>query len=183
MRSLLFTKQREAAIGRTTLGGIAVTKTLAADKAETLHGACAAGTSASFSSRHRYGIKCSGGWVIEIKLHSNGVGGTLPAALANLDYLQELDLSSNLLIGSIPSAFVNAPSLTYLNLGSNRLQGAIPQFGQNNTGITNLYLGSNKFTGTIPSAFFNLQTLSELDLRYISSRFFCFFSRDCYSDR
>lgn len=44
----------------------------------------------------RFGLTCSGGWVIDIALPNNGLGGTLSRAIADVPYLEKLDLSTNL---------------------------------------------------------------------------------------
>jgi hypothetical protein len=42
-----------------------------------------------------YGITCSGKWVQEIDLSSNGLGGPLPDKWERIPYLDDLDLSNN----------------------------------------------------------------------------------------
>ena len=42
-----------------------------------------------------YGITCSGKWVQEIDLSSNGLGGPLPDKWERIPYLDNLDISNN----------------------------------------------------------------------------------------
>jgi len=111
-----------------------------------------------------FGIICSGGWVYQLKLSNNGLGGSLPSSLVNIPYLDTLDLSNNLLVGEAPDFLDNMQSLSWMSLASNHLRGDLPALGNNNTGLQYLYFGGNQFQGTIPQSFLNLQGLQELDL-------------------
>eukprot|EP01087_Luapelamoeba_hula_P017218 TRINITY_DN5407_c0_g1_i4.p1 TRINITY_DN5407_c0_g1~~TRINITY_DN5407_c0_g1_i4.p1 ORF type:complete len:185 (+),score=22.63 TRINITY_DN5407_c0_g1_i4:15-569(+) len=83
------------------------------------------------SNKIWHGLQCSGGWVTQILLRKNGLGGVLPSSLANIPYLEVLDLSDNLLIGSIPKSLGDMQSLSRLRLINNHFSGAIPSFGSN----------------------------------------------------
>ena len=49
-----------------------------------------------------FGLSCTGDSIELIQLHSNGLSGSIPAALGQLGALKSLSLSSNQLNGSIP---------------------------------------------------------------------------------
>ena len=49
-----------------------------------------------------YGISCSGKYIADIILPSNGITGTLPPSWGNLTQLQQLDLDGNGLSGHLP---------------------------------------------------------------------------------
>ncbi|PWZ11629.1 putative inactive receptor kinase [Zea mays] len=59
-----------------------------------------------------------------LDLSSNGFGGGIPDALANLTRLAALDLSNNSLSGRVPDLGLLA--LQFLNLSNNRLDGPVP---------------------------------------------------------
>ena len=138
-----------------------------------------------------YGVKClktkssDDGKVVALKLHSNGLSGTLPSEVFKLPYLQVLDLHDNM----IDVTFIgisHAVKLDRLNLDSTRisnldgientphrisilsLQGnnfngiSIPQELFNIVGLRKLYLSYSNFSGNIPSAIGNLKSLEEL---------------------
>jgi len=111
-----------------------------------------------------FGLTCSGGWVTAIQLSGNALGGTLPASIANVPYLETLDLSDNMLIGTIPNNLDNLSSLVYVALNNNHFRGHLPNLGANNTGYTSLYFGMNQLQGPIPDSFLNIQALQQLDL-------------------
>lgn len=46
----------------------------------------------------RAGLTCSGGWVTNIELPNNGVGGLIPSSIANIPYLEVVNLNSNLYV-------------------------------------------------------------------------------------
>ena len=50
-----------------------------------------------------YGVTCAAGHVTGLDLHSNNLGGTLPAALGDLTGLQALNLSDQTISGSLPA--------------------------------------------------------------------------------
>ena len=67
------------------------------------------------------------GRVTDLDLGGNGLDGTLPAALGDLDALETLDLSNNELSGSLPTEFAELTALTSLTLTLSRaLSGPLP---------------------------------------------------------
>ena len=70
----------------------------------------------------------SDGRVTELDLNGNGLTGTLPSALGDLDVLERLDLGDNALSGELPAEAANLTSLQELHLRRSRaLSGALPE--------------------------------------------------------
>ncbi len=83
-------------------------------------------TGEALSSWH--GVTTDGaGRVTQLALSNNGLSGTLPAALGDLDELERLDLSYNALRGALPAELADLTSLTTLSLTRSRaLSGPLP---------------------------------------------------------
>ncbi|CAH8356557.1 unnamed protein product [Eruca vesicaria subsp. sativa] len=62
-----------------------------------------------------------------LNLSSNGLEGTIAAAIQNFTHLEKLDLSNNNLTGEVPEFLANMKSLILINLKKNNLIGFIPQ--------------------------------------------------------
>ncbi len=77
------------------------------------------------------GVTCIGGNVVEIRLGSQGLAGSIPSTVENLSFLTDLDLSSNSISGSIPPEMGNLASLSMLLLDGNLLAGEVPTQLQN----------------------------------------------------
>jgi len=137
-----------------------------------------------------YGVTTGeGGRVTWLELSDNGLTGSLPAAIGDLDDLLvlfldgneltgpiptevgELDelvflvLSSNELTGEIPSELASLPDLAFLLLHFNQLTGEIPPELGRLRDLVFLRLGFNNLSGGIPASFRSLNRLSSLDVR------------------
>ena len=122
----------------------------------------AAGTAASSMSQqwgttaHRDiatwpGVEVERGRVAEVNLAADGLRGTVPAVLGDLDELEVLNLSRNLLRGTIPAKLSELESVKTLNLSRNLLSGPVPaSFGWLASLVT-LDLSRNRLTGQTPS--------------------------------
>ncbi|GAA0174740.1 hypothetical protein LIER_28071 [Lithospermum erythrorhizon] len=77
--------------------------------------------------------------LLQLSLHNNSLGGTIPASIGNL-----------------------SSSLVHLDLGEANLKGNIPKEIGNLKNLTSLQLSGNEFTGTLPSTIQNLQQLQAL---------------------
>lgn len=99
-----------------------------------------------------YGVTCDDSWttVIRVKLYSNGLAGSMPASIKNLQNLQTLDLTRNDLTGTIATALADLPNLTTLSLAHNHLSGRIPSELARAPKLSHLDLGFNDLTGIIP---------------------------------
>lgn len=111
-----------------------------------------------------YGVVTRFGKVSRIDLTDNGLSGTVPGTLGNLQDPSVIALGGNQLTGSIPESLGNLPSLTSLTLGSNQLTGNIPASFGNLVNLGSLDLSANQLTGNIPSALGNLASLGNLIL-------------------
>jgi hypothetical protein len=109
-------------------------------------------------------LSSDGTRVTSVSLANNGLEGTIPESIGNLNHLEVLDLSYNALSGSIPAAIGNLVNLKYLRLTSNQLTGPIPGSLGSCTGLINLYLPGNKLSGNIPAEIGNLTSLTQLKL-------------------
>jgi hypothetical protein len=96
------------------------------------------------------GISISENHVIEIRLTSNQLSGSIPPELGNLGNLQYLNLYSNQLSGSIPPELGNLSNLELLYLDSNRLSGNIPTSLTNLTNLKYLSIHNNCLYTDVP---------------------------------
>ena len=113
-----------------------------------------------------YGVECSAGGaaVTRLILSGNGLRGTIPPQLADLQGLRYLDLSSNRLVGTIPPELGSLDRLEFLMLTANRLEGPIPAEIGNLSHLTHLALIANQLTGTIPPGLGEIRGLTDLYL-------------------
>ncbi|MCB0064563.1 MAG: fibronectin type III domain-containing protein, partial [Caldilineaceae bacterium] len=111
-----------------------------------------------------YGVTCGGGRVIELRLQSNGLKGTLPPTLSNLSALTWLELQYNTLSGEIPPGLGSLNQLTELSLYYNSLTGSIPPQLGGLSNLNALRLGHNKLTGNVPKELGALSNLTILGI-------------------
>ena len=102
--------------------------------------------------------------VTRLELRTNGLTGTIPAALRSLDELEVLSLGGNSLAGPIPPWLGSLSSLEELMLWGNELTGPVPVELGSLTDLRELYLCCNELTGPIPAALRNLGDLEWLSL-------------------
>jgi Leucine-rich repeat (LRR) protein len=93
-----------------------------------------------------------------------GLSGPIPAAIYDLETLEELHLGENALTGEIPAAIANLANLQVLLLYANDLQGDIPPEIGSIAPLRALGLQANALTGSIPPELGNLSNLYDLDL-------------------
>ncbi len=112
-----------------------------------------------------YGVTTnSAGRVTWLELSFNGLKGSIPAAIGDLDRLLVLLLAGNELTGSIPGEIGNLRELVFLFLQSNELTGEIPAELGRLRDLLALYLQSNRLTGEIPPELGRLPRLGFLGL-------------------
>ena len=73
-----------------------------------------------------HGVTVSNGRVTRLSLANNGLTGSIPTDLGNLDSLERLVLSNNQLTGAIPTQLGNLARLETLYLDNNQLTGTLP---------------------------------------------------------
>ncbi len=135
-----------------------------------------------------YGVTVRSGGVILLNLSANGLTGSLPASMSNLNGLVSLDLSqnqltgdivpisrlrsissmdlsSNQLSGSLPDSVGTNAQISFLNLSDNMLAGPLPAIIGNPAYTEIMYLSKNRFSGNIPVGIGRLRLLSRFSLR------------------
>lgn len=114
-----------------------------------------------------YGVTTnSAGRVTWLELSDNGLKGSLPSAIGDLDRLLVLFLDENELAGPIPPAIGNLREVVLLVLSSNELSGEIPSELASLRGLSFLYLHFNQLTGEIPPELGRLPSLAWLRLGF-----------------
>ena len=109
------------------------------------------------------GVELANGRVVELRMSSEGIVGTIPSELGNLSNLQGLDLWGNRLTGGIPKELGNLANLRWLWLSSgNQLTGGIPEELGSLSNLQSLDLWGNQLTGVIPKELGNLANLRSL---------------------
>ncbi|MDE2847549.1 MAG: leucine-rich repeat domain-containing protein [Gemmatimonadota bacterium] len=104
------------------------------------------------------------GRVTDLMFFPNGLTGSIPAELGQLEHLRTLFIFSNPMTGSIPAELGQLEHLGELTLYGNQLTGSIPpELGQLEH-LTILDLGYNQLTGSIPPELGRLEHLEELNL-------------------
>ncbi|KAF8025143.1 hypothetical protein BT93_F2095 [Corymbia citriodora subsp. variegata] len=123
---------------------------------------------------------------MELAIHENRLGGTLPGCIGNFSAtFKGLSLALNLILGEIPreignlvnlqvlqihdnlpipSHLGNLSNLAALTLSNNNLSGMFPSSLQNLQNLIYLYLERNNFKGPIPSYLGKYQSLTRLNL-------------------
>lgn len=104
------------------------------------------------------------GRVAHVRLSSNGLVGSIPPALAELEEVNSIDLCVNSLTGRIPSALGTLANLSTLRLCGNQLNGTIPDELGDLRRLWTLHLSSNQLSGAIPRALGSVHTLQSLNL-------------------
>ena len=110
------------------------------------------------------GINLEAMRVSHLQLERQGLTGSLPAALGDLDGLTQLSLLDNTLTGEIPSELGSLSELNLLALQSNELSGVIPSELGALVKLNYLHLQSNLLTGPIPPEIGRLVKLIALRL-------------------
>ena len=115
-----------------------------------------------------YGVHCEafdgdGEVVVGLELKRNGLTGTLPESLGQLDHVELVDLSFNRLWGNLPAGLLGGDSMVELNLSENRLSGELSGL-EGASPLEILDLGGNRMTGNIPESWSGMSSLRHLDL-------------------
>ncbi|BAF28481.1 receptor kinase-like protein Xa21 isoform X1 [Oryza sativa Japonica Group] len=137
------------------------------------------------------GVACGGrrDRVVELRLRSFNLSGTISPSLGNLSFLAKLHLGGNHLSGEIPPELGRLSRLRRLNMSGNSLQGSIPaaiggcfrliemdltinqlegkiplQIGASMKNLAYLYLEGNRLSGQIPRSLAELPSIQELSL-------------------
>ena len=105
------------------------------------------------------GVELANGRVVELRMSSEGIVGTIPSELGNLSNLQGLSLWGNRLTGGIPKELGNLANLQGLSLWGNQLTGEIPPELGRLSNLTYLSLPGNQLTGEIPPELGGLSNL------------------------
>merc|ERR1711907_504194 len=85
-----------------------------------------------------------------IRIHGNGLQGTLPSELSILSTIYEFTASDNLITGTFPPDYAAMTELDTLVLAFNQFSGEIPGYFFRYPDMVYWDVGFNKFEGTIP---------------------------------
>mmetsp|Transcript_22704 Transcript_22704/g.49202 ORF Transcript_22704/g.49202 Transcript_22704/m.49202 type:complete len:856 (-) Transcript_22704:106-2673(-) len=110
-----------------------------------------------------------GSSLLDLRLGSNDITGSLPSELGNLSSLRSLHVEENDLSGSLPLEFAGMDVLNELHAYGNKISGSIPiQIGFLGffSELKVLYLDGNEITGTIPPSVSNMKNLVDLYLHH-----------------
>ena len=102
--------------------------------------------------------------VTGLDLNSQGLTGTIPPELSQLDQLENLYLVENQLMGSIPGELGDLSELERLGLWRNNLTGSIPSELGRIKKLQILALGENRISGPIPAEIGDMESLDYLSL-------------------
>ncbi|MEP1095807.1 MAG: T9SS type A sorting domain-containing protein [Cyclobacteriaceae bacterium] len=105
-----------------------------------------------------------GGRVNLIALPSNGLNGTIPSEIYDMDQLQILQLSDQNITGSISATIANLSSLQVLLLQKNQLTGSVPNL-DNLSSLIYLDVSQNQF-----SEFPDVTSISPPTVRVVNNR-------------
>jgi alpha-tubulin suppressor-like RCC1 family protein/Leucine-rich repeat (LRR) protein len=111
-----------------------------------------------------HGVTCAAGHVSGLDLHSNNLGGPLPAELGNLVALQTLNLNGNDLCCQLPPELGRLNALETLNLSDNNFEGLLPPEWGKLTALQSLDLWYNLLSGPLPAEWGGLTALRSLNL-------------------
>jgi len=85
-----------------------------------------------------------------IRIHGNGLQGTLPSEMAILSTIYEFTAADNLITGTFPPDYTSLTELDTLVLAFNQFSGEIPGYFFRYPDMVYWDVGFNKFEGTIP---------------------------------
>jgi Leucine-rich repeat (LRR) protein len=88
--------------------------------------------------------------IIDIRINSNNLDGTIPSELSALSNLKVLSLSYNALVGTLPTQFGSLNRLEFLQVDFNQLTGPLPNELAELVTLETLNVYDNEMTGTIP---------------------------------
>lgn len=102
--------------------------------------------------------------VRELSLEHQGLAGSIPPMLGDLDALEVLVLSNHRLTGPIPPALGKLTALRLLYLRGSGLSGTIPPALGKLTALRELDLSYTGLSGTLPPELANLTNLTSVDI-------------------
>ncbi|RLM55680.1 putative inactive leucine-rich repeat receptor-like protein kinase [Panicum miliaceum] len=116
-------------------------------------------------SHEWYGVVCSGGKVLGLRLNGLGLGGTIDVdALASFPRLRSVSFAGNNFSGPLP-AFHQLKALKSMYLSNNQFSGPLPEgFFANLSHLKKLWLDGNQLNGSIPASVAQASSLLELHL-------------------
>ncbi|KAK4342314.1 hypothetical protein RND71_038130 [Anisodus tanguticus] len=103
--------------------------------------------------------------IVQVELYNNPLTGVLPMGWSNLTKLRRLDVSTNKLTGTIPDELCELP-LESLNLFENQFDGLFPESIAKSPNLYEIKLFSNRFSASLPSELGKNSALQYLDVSY-----------------
>ncbi|WCJ41934.1 Receptor kinase-like protein Xa21 [Euphorbia peplus] len=102
--------------------------------------------------------------LISLNLENNNLQGFIPKTIDKLRKLQGISINSNRIQGKIPSELCALQSLSLIDFGENELLGKVPSCLGNLKSVRYLYLDYNKLSSIIPSTLWGLKDILELNM-------------------
>ncbi|KAI9083596.1 hypothetical protein K1719_034538 [Acacia pycnantha] len=103
--------------------------------------------------------------LVNLDLVGNGINGSIPAELGEIDGLQKLILEDNQLGGILPHSLGNLVNLRKLRLSANNFTGTMPDTYGNLKNLTDFSMDGSSLSGKIPSFIGNWTSIVYLDMQ------------------
>jgi hypothetical protein len=86
-----------------------------------------------------------------VRIHDNGLQGTLPSEMSIISTLYEFTVSDNLVSGTFPAAYSSLSDLDTFCIAFNQFDGPVPGFIFRFPDMVYLDIAYNRFTGQLPN--------------------------------
>lgn len=108
------------------------------------------------------GVTVTAGHVTKLQMINNNLTGVIPAAVGDLDSLEQLLVGADPIGGPLPQSLFNLKKLFHLYITNTGMGGAFPADILNLTNLEYLELSGNGFTGNLPAGISSLKKLESI---------------------